>query len=153
MRGWFSKLCQPQPATPLARGQVRLEAATGLDQSDELNLQYRDGAAERTRRFLIWLHDKNPSANWDQFLTPDFDRVRWDKVIVSMHLMEALRRHALQNINVWIELSCYAGRGTKTKIGKNFTQPHPNPVSSASRMCSMVDGRATTIVVPGNCFA
>ena len=82
-RGWFSKLCQPQPATPLARGQVRLEAATGLDQSDELNLQYRDGAAERTRRFLIWLHDKNPSANWDQFLTPDFDRVRWDKVIVS----------------------------------------------------------------------
>ena len=82
-RGWFSKLCQPNPETELARGEVRLEAATGLNHSDELDLQYRDGASERARRLLIWLSEKNPTGNWDQFLTPDKDRVRWDKVIVS----------------------------------------------------------------------
>ena len=82
-RGWFGKLCQPKPETGLSRGEVRLEAATGLDRSDELDLQVRDGASERARRLLIWLSEEHPTGNWHQFLTPNKDRIRWDKVIVS----------------------------------------------------------------------
>ena len=82
-RGWFGKLCQPEPKSSVARGLVRLEAATGEDHSDELDLQFRDGAAERARKFLIWLDQEHPMGNWHQFLTPAKDRVRWDKVIVS----------------------------------------------------------------------
>ena len=82
-RGWFGKLCQPEPQSNVARGLVRLEAATGEDHSDELDLQLRDGAAERARKFLIWLDQEHPTGNWHQFLTPTKDRVRWDKVIVS----------------------------------------------------------------------
>lgn len=82
-RGWFGKLCQPRPADAYARGRVRLEAATGLDFSDELDLAPPDGAAERTRQLLIWLSQKNPQGQWEQFLTGDQSRVRWDKVIVT----------------------------------------------------------------------
>ncbi|MDA8698087.1 DUF4886 domain-containing protein [Rhodopirellula sp.] len=82
-RAWFGTLCQPTPENAFARGDVRLEAASGRDQSDELNLELRDGAAERARRFLIWLCEENPEGNWHQFLTPDKDRIRWDKVILS----------------------------------------------------------------------
>ncbi|MCC9602733.1 DUF4886 domain-containing protein [Stieleria sp. JC731] len=82
-RGWFGKLCRPQPSDAFARGQVRLEAATGQDFSDELDLETPDGAAERARQFLLWLVRENPEGNWDQFLADDGSRIRWDKVIIS----------------------------------------------------------------------
>ncbi|MCA9128988.1 MAG: DUF4886 domain-containing protein [Planctomycetales bacterium] len=82
-RGWFGKLCQPRPSDAYARGRVRLEAATGLDFSTELDLQPADGAAERTRQLLLWLCKENPQGNWQQFLTEDRTRVRWDKVILT----------------------------------------------------------------------
>ncbi len=82
-RGWFGKLCQPSPGDAYARGRVRLEAATGLDFSDELELQPPDGAAERTRQLLIWLSKENPQGKWEQFLADNGSRVRWDKIILS----------------------------------------------------------------------
>jgi hypothetical protein len=82
-RGWFAKLCQPRPVDAYARGRVRLEAATGLDFSDELNLLPPDGAAERVRQLLQWLARENPQGKWDQFLADDQSRLRWDKVIVT----------------------------------------------------------------------
>ncbi len=82
-RGWFGKLCQPRPADAYARGRVRLEAATGLDFSDELDLLPPDGAAERARQLVIWLSKENPQGNWDDFLTADQSRLRWDKVILT----------------------------------------------------------------------
>lgn len=80
---WFGKLCQPKPKDAHARGNVRLEAATGLDFSDELNLQEPDGMAERSRQFLLWLEKEHPQGKWGQFLTSDKKNVRWDKVIIS----------------------------------------------------------------------
>lgn len=82
-RQWFGTLCQPAPSDAYARGRVRLEAATGLDFSNELDLQLPDGAAERTRQMLLWLTKQNPQGNWGQFLADDGSRVRWDKVILS----------------------------------------------------------------------
>ena len=82
-RAWFGTLCQPEPVDGEARGNVRLEAATGEDFSPELNLAKPDGMIERSRRFLIWLAGEHPAGNWDQFLTPDRAAVRWDKVIIS----------------------------------------------------------------------
>ncbi len=80
---WFGKLCQPQPSDALARGKVRLEAATGEDHSDELDLARPDGAAERALEFVKWLARKNEPGKWDQFLTDDRNHLRWDKVIVA----------------------------------------------------------------------
>lgn len=82
-RGWFGKLCQPRPRDAYARGRIRLEAATGLDFSDELDLQLPDGAAERARQLLRWLSQEHPHGNWSQFLADDQSRVRWDRVILS----------------------------------------------------------------------
>ncbi|MCB1227137.1 MAG: hypothetical protein KDK99_15065 [Verrucomicrobiales bacterium] len=80
---WFGKLCRPTPKDGQARGDVRLEAATGQDHSPELNLTPPDGMMERARHFLIWLAEKHPEGNWQQFLTEDHSAVRWDKVIIS----------------------------------------------------------------------
>jgi hypothetical protein len=80
---WFGKLCQPQPSDALARGMVRLEAATGEDFSDELNLAQPDGIAERTRQMVKWLVKENPQGQWAQFLTKDGSAVLWDKVILA----------------------------------------------------------------------
>lgn len=81
-RGWFGTLCRPRPSDGYARGRVRLEAATGLDFSDELDLAEPDGAAERARQLVLWLSEKNPQGNWGQFLSED-KRLRWDKIILA----------------------------------------------------------------------
>ncbi len=82
-RGWFGKLCRPKPSDAYARGRVRLEAATGLDFSDELDLLPPDGAAERARQLVMWLAKENPQGKWEQFLTDDQSRLRWDKIIIT----------------------------------------------------------------------
>jgi len=80
---WFGTLCRPQPKDGQARGNVRLEAATGLDFSDELNLEKPDGMAERALHFVKWLAKENPQGEWEQFLQSDGKGLRWDKVIIS----------------------------------------------------------------------
>ncbi|QEG38132.1 BPSS1187 family protein [Roseimaritima ulvae] len=82
-RGWFGKLAQPKPSDAYARGRIRLEAASGLDISDELDLLPPDGAAERARQLVLWLSKENPQGNWEQFLADDGSRLRWDKIIVT----------------------------------------------------------------------
>lgn len=82
-RQWFGILCRPRPADAYARGRVRLEAATGLDFSKELDLMPPDGVVERARQLLLWLSEKNPQGNWEQFLADDRSRIRWDRVIVA----------------------------------------------------------------------
>ncbi len=82
-RQWFGILCRPQPSDAYARGRVRLEAATGEDFSDELDLAKPDGAAERARQLVKWLAEENPQGRWEQFLSDDRGRLRWDKIIVA----------------------------------------------------------------------
>jgi hypothetical protein len=80
---WFGILCRPQPSDPYARGRVRLEAASGLDFSDELDLREPDGAAGRALRLVRWLDEQHPQGNWGQFLADGGTRLRWDKIVVS----------------------------------------------------------------------
>jgi hypothetical protein len=80
---WFGLLCQPEPSDSKARGNVRLEAATGQNFSDELELGEADGMMERARQFLLWLDAEDPDGGWGQFLDEEKNGLRWDKVVVA----------------------------------------------------------------------
>ncbi len=80
---WFGTLCRPQPETSRARGNVRLEAATGRDFSDELHLQPADGMMQRAYHMVKWLAQENPQGHWGHFLRDDGQGIRWDRVIIS----------------------------------------------------------------------
>jgi hypothetical protein len=82
-RSWFSLCCQDTPVGENCRGNIRLEAATGLDFSDEVDIPKPDGMAERAYQFVRWLAKENPQGNWQQFLTDDSRGLRWDHVIVA----------------------------------------------------------------------
>tara|TARA_Y100001934_G_scaffold271573_1_gene358310 strand:+ start:4912 stop:5961 length:1050 start_codon:yes stop_codon:yes gene_type:complete len=80
---WFSKICREKPVGEHCRGNMRLEAATGEDFSNAVDLRKPDGMKERARRFLLWLSEKHPAGQWEQFLTADRENLRWDKVIMA----------------------------------------------------------------------
>jgi hypothetical protein len=77
---WFGIV---KPTDRMARGLVRLEAATGRDVSDQVTIPQADGMMERTRVFLSWLARENSEGQWDQFLSGDGTAVRWDRVIIA----------------------------------------------------------------------
>ncbi len=77
---WFTIV---KPTDRMARGLVRLEAATGRDVSEQVTIPGPDGMMERTRVFLTWLARENPAGRWEQFLTDDGAGVRWDRVIIA----------------------------------------------------------------------
>ena len=68
---WFSICCQDKPVSEHCRGNIRLEAATGQDFSDEVNIPRPDGMAERALQFVKWLAVKHPQGKWQHFLTAD----------------------------------------------------------------------------------
>ena len=80
---WFGIVCQKTPVGPHCRGNVRLEAATGEDFSDEVDIPKPDGMMERSFQFIQWLARENPEGAWEYFLTEDRQGLRWDDVIVS----------------------------------------------------------------------
>lgn len=80
---WFGIVCQGRPLDPQARGNVRLEAATGEDFSNEVDIPQPDGMMERSYQFVKWLAKENPEGKWGHFLTADGKKLRWDDVIIS----------------------------------------------------------------------
>lgn len=78
--GWFGIV---KPTDRLARGLVRLEAATGRDVSPQVDIPFPDGMAERTRRFVEWLAQEHPRGQWAQFLAADGSGIDWSKVCVA----------------------------------------------------------------------
>jgi hypothetical protein len=82
--GWFSKFGNAAPPTDdKFLGKIRLEAATGEDFSEVVNIPKPDGMMERARVFVKWLAKENPAGRWEQFLTEDGQGLRWDRVIIS----------------------------------------------------------------------
>jgi hypothetical protein len=82
--GWFSKFGkEPPPADDKFLGKIRLEAATGEDFSDAVEIPKPDGMAGRALQFVKWLARENPQGRWDYFLTDDGQALRWERVIVS----------------------------------------------------------------------
>lgn len=80
---WFSICCREQPVGEHCRGNIRLEAATGQDHSEDVEIRPPDGMMERARQFVVWLAKKNPEAKWDYFLSEDGNGLRWEDIIVA----------------------------------------------------------------------
>ncbi|MEM9941146.1 MAG: hypothetical protein AAF939_06115 [Planctomycetota bacterium] len=80
---WFSICCQEKPVDENCRGDIRLEAATGIDFSDNAEIPYPDGMMERSFQFVRWLDHQHPQGNWDQFLSARGEGLNWEKVIIS----------------------------------------------------------------------
>lgn len=82
--GWFGKFGkEPAPPDDQFLGKIRLEAATGEDFSDQVEIPKPDGMMERSLQLVKWLAKQNPQGKWDYFLTPDGNGLRWDRVIMS----------------------------------------------------------------------
>jgi hypothetical protein len=62
---------------------LRLEAATGTDQTSLMAIPKPDGLMERSYQFVKYLDGKNPEGNWKQFLSRDGKGLDWEKVILS----------------------------------------------------------------------
>jgi hypothetical protein len=77
---WFGIV---KPTDRMARGQVRLEAATGRDVSPQVDIPFADGMAERTHRLVAWLATEHPEGKWGQFLAADGSGIDWTKVCVA----------------------------------------------------------------------
>ncbi|MFY9256530.1 MAG: hypothetical protein WAO83_23960 [Fuerstiella sp.] len=80
---WFSICCKEKPISEHCRGNIRIEAATGQDFSDEVDIPKHDGMMERSYRFVKWLAAENPQGGWSYFLTEDGKGLRWEHVIIS----------------------------------------------------------------------
>ncbi|APZ95013.1 BPSS1187 family protein [Fuerstiella marisgermanici] len=80
---WFSLCCREKPVGEHCRGNIRLEAATGEDFSDDVDIPKPDGMMERAFQFVKWLSKKHPQGKWEYFLTADGKGLRWDDVIVA----------------------------------------------------------------------
>lgn len=81
--GWYGKLDAKDRDDGTSLGKIRLEAATGMDQTPLVDIPQPDSIVERSRQFVMWLDKENPQGNWGQFLTADRKDLRWDKVILS----------------------------------------------------------------------
>lgn len=80
--GWFSKLNKEPPPNDLYLGNIRLEAATGEDFSEAIQVPYPDSIVGRTTAFIQWLATKHPEGKWEQYLD-GAGQVLWDRVIVA----------------------------------------------------------------------
>jgi hypothetical protein len=80
---WFGIKCRENPVGEHCRGNIRLEAATGQDFSDDVDIPKPDGMMERAFQFVKWLAKENPQAGWQHFLTQGGKGLRWEDVIIS----------------------------------------------------------------------
>lgn len=80
---WFSLCCREVPVGENCRGNIRLEAATGEDFSDDVDIPKPDGMMERALQLINWLAKENPQAGWDYFLDEGQQGLRWQDVIVA----------------------------------------------------------------------
>ena len=80
---WFSRCCREVPVGEHCRGNIRLEAATGEDFSDDVDIPKPDGMMQRALQMVVWLAKENRQANWDYFLTEDKQGLRWEDIIVA----------------------------------------------------------------------
>jgi hypothetical protein len=82
--GWFGQFGKdPPPADDKFLGKIRVEAATGEDFSDAVNIPKPDGMQQRAVQFVKWLAKEHPVGQWQQFLSEDGSDLRWDCVIMA----------------------------------------------------------------------
>lgn len=123
--GWFAKLNKEPPPDDQYLGRIRLEAATGDDVSDAINIPKPDGMMERSFQFVKWLAKQHPQGRWEQFLTADKKGLRWDKVIISgsSHGSTTSARFALHQKVDRVVMFC----GPRDQLEKWYTLPSATP--------------------------
>jgi hypothetical protein len=82
--GWFGQFGRKAPeGDDKFLGTIRLEAATGEDHSQVVDIPKPDGMQTRALQFVKWLAKENPQARWEIYLTDDQQNLRWDRVIMA----------------------------------------------------------------------
>jgi hypothetical protein len=80
---WFPICCQETPISETCHGDIRLEAATGEDFSNDVTIPKPDSIMERARQLVVHLAKENPQARWGEFLDGKTQSLRWDRVILA----------------------------------------------------------------------
>ncbi len=102
--GWFGKFGkEPPPKDEYFLGKIRLEAATGEDFSDVVDIPKPDGMMERAFQLVKHLSVKHPQGRWEFFLNDKKDGLRWDRVIMSGSSHGSTTSARLQSIRRLIE--------------------------------------------------
>jgi len=136
--GWFGKLNKEPPPDDKYLGRIRLEAATGEDHSDAINIPKPDGMMERSFQFVKWLAKENPQGKWDQFLTADKKGLRWDNVIMAgiSHGSTTAARFAIhQKVDRVVMLS-----GPRDQLETWYTLPSATPTNRFFGFTHVLDG-------------
>ena len=97
--GWFAKLNkEPAPADEQLLGNIRLEALTGINASEAIDIPKPDSMMERAYQLVKWLAKTDPQGRWEYFLTADANALDWEKVIISgaSHGATSSARFAIQ---------------------------------------------------------
>ena len=149
--GWFGKFGKDSPGDDgKFLGKIRLEAATGENFSDVVDIPHPDGMMERAFQFVKWARQREPAGRLGHFSHADQRGLRWDRVIIagSSHgsttaapFRQASARGSRGDV--------FAGRATSTRPGRPCPRPRPPTVTSASATSSMAAGRATTTAARG----
>lgn len=83
-RQWFGQMDKKRkPGDNNHFSGLRLEAATGKDHTELIDIAHQDGLMERSYQFVKYLAEKNPEGNWQQFISENGKGLNWDKVILS----------------------------------------------------------------------
>lgn len=83
-RQWFSQMDKKRkPGDDNHFSGLRLEAATGQDHTELIDIAQPDGLMERSYQFVNYLAKENPEGNWQQFFSKDGKGLNWEKVILS----------------------------------------------------------------------
>lgn len=81
---WFGKYIKLRPeGQRIYLGNIRLEAATGKDIIDAVNIPYTDGMKNKAVQMVKWLQQQNPQANWQYFLTENGKDLKWEEVTIA----------------------------------------------------------------------
>ena len=147
--GWFGKLNKEPPPDDKYLGRIRLEAATGEDFSDAIDIPKPDGMAERAFQFVKWLAKENPQGRWEQFLVMESKRVgtesqptpvglRWENVIMAgiSHGSTTAARFAIhQKVDRVVMLS-----GPRDQLEIWYTLPSATPSNRFFGFTHVLDG-------------
>jgi hypothetical protein len=136
--GWFSKLNKEPPPDDQHLGRIRLEAATGQDVSDAIDIPQPDGMMERSFQFVKWLAKEHPQGRWEQFLTADKKGLNWEKVIISgsSHGSTTSARFALHQKVDRVVMFC----GPRDQLEKWYTLPSATPKNRFFAFTHVLDG-------------
>jgi hypothetical protein len=137
--GWFGKLsAQAPPGDDKFLGKIRLEAATGEDFSEAVNIPKPDGMMERALQLVIWLDREHPPGRWGQFLTDDRTGLRWDKVIMagSSHGSTTAARFAIHQRVERVVMFC----GPRDQLETWQSLPSATPANRYFGFSHVLDG-------------